>query len=94
MKQYYVYMLASKRNGTLYVGITSELKQRVWQHKHNLVSSFTKKYEVHSLVFFEMIENPQSAIQFEKRLKRWRRKWKLQLIEEMNPEWKDLYNDI
>jgi len=94
MKQYYVYILASKRNGTLYVGISSELKKRVWEHKQNLVSSFTRKYRVHRLVFYEAIMNVHSAIQFEKRLKRWRRKWKLQLIEEMNPEWKDLYDDI
>jgi len=94
MKLYYVYILASRRNGTLYVGVTSELKKRVWEHKQGLVSGFTKQYHVHKLVFYKIVEEVGSAIAFEKQLKRWRRAWKIRSIEEMNPDWNDLYFEI
>jgi putative endonuclease len=87
-------MLASKRNGTLYTGVTSNLIQRVWQHKHDMVEGFTKKYKVKKLVYYEVHDNAESAITREKQMKKWRRKWKLRLIEDSNPEWKDLYEEI
>ncbi len=93
-KYYYTYILASKRNGTLYVGVTSDLIKRVWQHRNNLVGGFTRKYGVHNLVYFEQHEDIGSAIHREKRLKEWQRKWKLDLIEKNNPGWKDLYSEI
>ena len=93
-KQYYVYVLASKRNGTIYIGITSNLIQRVWQHKEKFIVGFTKKYNVNKLVYFEADDDVEQAILREKRLKNWRRKWKVDLIEESNPDWKDLYNDL
>ena len=89
-KFYYVYILASKRNGTLYIGITNDLKRRVFEHKEELVEGFTKKYRIKNLVYYELTENSYSAIQREKHLKNWNRKWKLQLIEKNNPEWEDL----
>ena len=89
-----VYMLASKRNGTLYVGVTSNLCKRIWEHKNNVIDGFTKKYRVHKLVWFELHDNMQSAIYREKTIKKWRRKWKLQVIESLNPQWKDLYEEI
>ena len=91
---YYVYIMASKRNGTLYIGVTKNLIKRVYEHKHNLVESFTKKYNVHKLVYYEYTEDVISAIEREKRLKTWQRQWKLRLIEEMNPEWSDLYDEL
>jgi putative endonuclease len=94
MKQPCVYILASQRNGTLYVGVTSNLVQRVWQHKSDLVEGFTKKYEVHVLVWYEAHETMESAITREKTIKGWQRKWKLDLIESANPAWRDLYGDI
>jgi len=93
-KQFYVYILASKRNGTLYIGVTSNLLQRVWQHKNKLVDGFTKKYNVNTLVYYEVHSNAESAITREKQMKKWRRLWKIELIEEKNPDWKDLYEDI
>ena len=93
-KQYYVYILASKRNGTLYVGITNGLIKRIWQHKNDLVEGFTKKYQVHTLVYFEQTSDVLSAIAREKQLKKWKRQWKLALIEKQNSEWKDLYNNL
>jgi putative endonuclease len=93
-KQFYVYILASKRNGTLYTGVTSDLIQRVWQHKHHMVEGFTKKYGVKKLVYYEVHDNAESAITREKQIKKWRRKWKLRLIEEKNPNWIDLYDEI
>lgn len=90
-KTYYVYIIASKRNGTLYVGFTSNLIRRIYQHKHNLVDGFTKKYEIHSLVYYEETNNVNSALRREKQLKKWNRKWKLDLIEKDNPDWIDLY---
>lgn len=91
---YYVYILASQRNGTLYTGVTNDLKKRVWEHKHDLVKGFTREYGVHALVYYEESEDIEEAILREKKLKRWRRKWKLKLIEQKNPEWKDLYERI
>jgi putative endonuclease len=93
-KIYYVYILSSQRNGTLYIGITDNLVRRVWEHKHKLVEGFTNKYEVHHLVYYELHENPESAIIREKQIKKWRRLWKIRIIEEKNPEWMDLYTDI
>jgi len=93
-KQPAVYLLASKRNGTLYIGVTSDLVKRVWEHKNDIFEGFTKRYNVHNLVWYEIHENMESAIVREKRLKGWKRKWKLELIEKNNPDWKDLYNTI
>jgi putative endonuclease len=94
MKQPCVYMLASGRNGTLYVGVTSNLLRRVWLHKHDAVEGFTKLYSVHLLVWFEMHPTMLSAIAREKAVKNWKRDWKVRLIERGNPEWRDLYPDI
>lgn len=92
---YYVYILANKRGGTLYVGITSNLVKRIYEHKNDLVkSSFTCKYRVHNLVFFEASEDITVATNREKSLKRWPRRWKLKLIEDFNPNWEDLYKSI
>ena len=93
-KQYWVYILASRKNGTLYIGITSDLKKRVWEHKNDLVPGFTEKYEVHTLVYYEEHATAEDAITREKRLKKWNRAWKIRLIEKMNPSWLDLYGDI
>jgi putative endonuclease len=90
----YVYLLASKRNGTLYVGVTSDLVQRVWQHKNDVVAGFTKQYGVHQLVWFEEHESMESALAREKAIKEWQRQWKLKLIEAVNPEWRDLYEGL
>lgn len=87
-------MLASERNGTLYIGVTSNLPKRVWEHKNKVVAGFTEKYAVDKLVWFEVHENAESAIRKEKRLKKYVRQWKLNLINEMNPDWNDLYDDI
>ncbi len=94
MKQPCVYILASRRNGTLYVGVTSNLIQRIWQHKNNLAEGFTKKYGVHTLVWFEPHETMESAIGREKVIKGWQRAWKIALIEEKNSQWCDLYGNI
>ena len=91
MKQPCVYMLASRKNGTLYVGVTSDILKRIWEHKNNIVEGFTKRYGVHILVWFEMHETMESAITREKAIKEWKRVWKLDLIEQSNPEWRDLY---
>ena len=93
-KQPSVYILASKRNGTLYIGVTSDLVKRIWEHKNNMVEGFTKRYGVHQLVWYELHENMEFAIQREKQLKEWKRKWKLELIETNNPNWQDLYHTI
>ena len=94
MKEPCVYMLASQRNGTLYVGATSDICQRVWQHKHGVFDGFTKQYTVHLLVWYEAHETMESAISRERALKEWRRKWKLELIERHNPGWDDLYETL
>lgn len=93
-KNYYVYILASKRNGTLYLGITNDLVKRVWEHKNKIADGFTQKYEVTKLVYFESTPDPNAAITREKQLKKWKRNWKLRLIESKNPFWKDLYHDL
>ena len=89
-----VYILASRPGGALYIGVTSNLPQRVWQHKNDLAAGFTKRYRVHRLVWYEVHGSMQSAIAREKALKRWLRAWKDRLIEERNPEWQDLYDEI
>jgi len=91
---YYVYILVSEKNGTLYIGVTNNLIKRVWQHKNNEVEGFTKKYNTHSLVYFEQTTDVKSAIEREKQLKHWNREWKIKLIEEKNPSWNDLYDDL
>jgi putative endonuclease len=93
-KQPAVYITASKRNGTLYIGVTSNLLKRVWEHKNDLVEGFTKKYGVHRLVYYEMHETMESALRREKQLKKWNRAWKLDLIEKQNPNWRDLWEGI
>jgi len=93
-KQPAAYILANKRNGTLYIGVTSNLVKRIWEHKNKMVEGFTKRYNVHRLVWYEMHESMESAITREKRLKNWKRKWKLELIESNNPKWLDMYNKI
>ena len=93
-KQFYAYMLASKRNGTLYLGVTSDIVKRVWQHKNSLAEGFTKKYGIKRLVYYEIHKDAENALKREKQLKKWRRAWKLELIEEKNSEWRDLYADI
>jgi putative endonuclease len=93
-KQYYVYILAKGRNSTFYVGITSDLTKRIWEHKNNAADGFTKKYDVKNLVYFETFSDPENAIKREKRLKKWSRTWKMRVIETMNPDWKDLYDEI
>ncbi len=89
-----VYILASKRNGTLYIGVTSDLPSRIWQHKNDQVAGFTRLHHVHTLVWYEVHECMDSAISREKSLKEWRRAWKIRLIEETNPYWRDLYPGI
>jgi putative endonuclease len=93
-KQYCVYILSSKPYGTLYIGITSNLVKRVWEHKNKFVEGFTKKYCVDKLVYYEICSDPETAIKREKRLKRYPRQWKINLIEKENPEWLDLYEKI
>lgn len=94
IKQPAVYILASERNGTLYIGMTSDLVKRVWEHKNNLVEGFTKRYNVHHLVWYELHESMNSSIEREKKMKEWKRAWKIKLIEENNPYWNDLYDSI
>ena len=93
-KQPAVYILASARNGTLYVGVTSDIVKRIWQHRNDWVPGFTERHGVHMLVFYEMHGSMDAAILREKRLKKWERAWKLRLIEEQNPQWRDLWTDI
>jgi putative endonuclease len=94
MKPYYVYVLASKQNGTLYLGVTNDLVRRVYEHKNNLVEGFSKRYKVHRLVYYEVCDDITAAIQREKHIKKWNRRWKIDLIEKSNPEWNDLYPQI
>jgi putative endonuclease len=94
MKTYYVYILASIRNGTLYIGVTNDLIRRVYEHKNDFVPGFTNKYGVHRLVHYEQVDDIRSAIEKEKQLKKWSRRWKLQLIESANPYWQDLYDEL
>lgn len=90
MKTYSVYILASKKEGTLYIGMTSDLEKRVWQHKNKIIKGFTEKYNVDKLVYYEQTENVESALTRERQLKEWQRRWKIRLIEKDNPEWNDL----
>lgn len=93
-KQPAVYILASRRNGTLYVGVTSNLVGRTWQHRNDLIQGFTRRYDVCKLVYFEQHDSMVAAIMREKQIKRWNRAWKLRLIEEGNPDWRDLWPEI
>ena len=93
-KQFVVYILASRRNGTLYVGVTSDLVKRVWEHRQGFVDGFTKEYGAKTLVWYEMHDTAESAITREKQLKKWNRAWKVRLIEEVNPYWNDLYSNL
>ena len=93
-KIFCVYILASQRNGTLYVGVTSDLIKRVWEHKNKLAKGFTDQYDVNRLVYYEYFPDAESAISREKRLKKYNRKWKTDLIEKANSEWNDLYEDL
>ena len=94
VKQYFVYVLASKENGTIYIGVTNNLKRRMYEHRTDTNDGFTKQYSVHKLVYYETTASVESAIQREKQLKGWRRLWKLELINKSNPEWSDLYDSI
>ena len=93
-KAYYVYILANKRYGTLYVGVTSDIVKRVWQHREGLVDGFTKKYDIKRLVWFEAHEDVTAAITREKQIKKWNRSWKIELIQAANPRWQDLYEGL
>ena len=93
-KQYCVYILANRKNGTLYVGITSDLIRRVGEHKNKVVAGFTKRYGVDKIVYYEVFDDPKNAIKREKRLKYYKRAWKIDLIEKNNPQWKDLYKGL
>ena len=92
--RYYIYIMASRRNGTLYIGVTSDLVKRVYEHRNDLTEGFTKKYGIHTLVYYETTDNVEGAIIRERRLKKWKRSWKIELIEKENPEWKDLYSNL
>lgn len=94
MKQYYVYIMANHKNTVLYIGITSDLQKRIWEHKSKAVKGFTAKYNLQKLVYYEVFDDPENAIKREKRLKFWQRQWKRELIEKQNAGWKDLYEDI
>jgi len=94
MKSYFVYILASRRNGTLYIGMTGNVLKRANQHKNNLVKSFAAKYDVYKLVYYERYHNVNDAINREKQLKKWNRQWKMELIEKENPEWRDLFDEL
>ena len=91
---YFVYIMANKKNGTLYIGVTGDLLKRVCEHKHDIIKGFTKQYGIHRLVYYEATESIHSAIEREKQLKKWNRQWKIRLIEEMNPRWQDLYHEF
>ena len=94
MRDFFVYILASKRNGTLYIGITNNLARRIYEHKSGTVDGFTRKYNVHNLVYFEKTSDINAALEREKTMKRWKRQWKIELIEQNNPDWRDLYEEI
>ena len=94
MKTFYAYIMASQKYGTLYIGVTNDLTKRIYQHKQNMVKGFTQKYHVHNLVYLEEYSDVNEAISREKNLKKWKRSWKIKLIETKNPEWKDLYSEI
>lgn len=91
---YFVYIMASKKNGTLYIGVTNNLVRRVFEHKEDIIEGFTKKYKVHSLVYYEQTNDIYSAIEREKAIKRWKKQWKINLIRQKNPDWDDLYLEL
>jgi putative endonuclease len=93
-KQPAIYILASERNGTLYIGVTSDLQRRIWQHRNDVVEGFSKQHQSHALVYFELHPDMEAAILREKRVKKWERRWKIRLIEKGNPYWRDLYEEI
>lgn len=93
-EHFYVYILASQRRGTLYIGVTTNLTKRVYEHKNSLVDGFTKKYRVHRLVYFEVARDAEAALSRERQMKKWNRAWKFRLIEEHNSEWADLYESL
>ncbi len=93
-KYYYVYIIANKRNGTLYIGVTNDLIRRVYEHKNNIIEGFTKRYKIHKLVYYEVFEDINEAIYREKCLKRWKRQWKIKLIQKDNLKWRDLYDHL
>lgn len=93
-KRFFVYMLASKHYGTLYIGMTSDLLKRIWEHRNGVVDGFTKEYDVHRLVYFEEHANAEAAATRERQMKEWKRQWKINLIEERNPHWEDLYDGL
>ncbi len=94
MKTFFIYILAGKKNGTLYIGMTNNLIKRVYEHKHGLVDGYTKKYNLHKLAYSQKADCFMRAITREKQLKKWKREWKIELIEKNNPMWKDLYDEI
>ena len=94
MKSYYVYIMASQRHGTLYVGVTSNPTKRIWEHREGVADGFTKEHDIKTLVHIETFSDPENAIMREKKLKKWRRQWKINLIEENNPDWNDLYEGM
>jgi putative endonuclease len=94
IKQPAIYILASKKNGTLYIGVTADLIKRIWEHKNGLVNGFTKRYKVHNLVWYELHNNMDMAIERDKNMKEWKRMWKVKLIEDKNPQWNDLYDSL
>jgi putative endonuclease len=94
MKRFFVYIMASQRNGTLYIGVTSDIIKRVWEHKAKVIDGFTKKYDIGLLVYYGCFEDVERAIRREKRLKKYSRQWKMNLIEEKNPQWHDLYESL
>ena len=94
LKSYYVYIIAKHRRGALYVGITNNLKRRIYEHRNNLIEGFSKKYNIHNLVYYQETNDINVAILREKQLKKWKRFWKFRIIEEMNPHWEDLYEKI
>lgn len=91
---HYVYILASKKNGTLYIGVTTGLKKRVWQHKEKIIEGFTRKYKIDTLVYYEIYDDYWDAANREKRMKKWNRDWKIELIRKENPDWLDLYDKL
>jgi len=94
MNNYFVYILSNKKRGTIYIGVTNNLERRLYEHKNGLIDGFTKKYNIKTLVYFETTSDIHSAIEREKKLKKWNRAWKIALIEKANPEWEDLYKEI
>ncbi len=93
-KHFYVYIMTNKKHGTMYIGVTSNIIKRIWEHKNHVVKGFTEKYNLDKLVYYEVHDNAESAIRKEKRLKEWQRLWQVDLVDKFNPEWHDLYDSI